>query len=198
MSAIERYLAELSRELPLWVRRGVLAEVEDHLRESARVDGEDEAVARFGSARDFARGFRHLAALQVAAVAALVALLLPVLSYPLVENALPPAPWPSADAMPDALQWKLDAIKAFYLVALLAGSAAAVLVRKPGRELVIASAVVLAALAHVGALSTVLSIQWEGAVTGTPGWLRLVAVAQLLATVGAAALLVRAARPRPA
>ena len=80
----------------------------------------------------------------------------------------------------------------------VAGAVAAFFVRKPGRELVIASAVVLAALAHVGALGTVLSIQWEGAVTGTPGWLRLVAVAQLLATLAAAALLVRAARPRPA
>ncbi len=198
MSAVERYLAELRRELPFWVRRRVLAEVEDHLRESAAIVGEAEAVERFGPPREVARGFRHVAALQLAAAAALIALLLPVLSYPLVENALPPAPWPSAAAMPDALQWKLDAIKAFYLLALVAGAVAAFLVRKPGRDLVLACAVVLAALAHVGALSTVLSVQWEGAVTGTPGWLRLVAVAQLIATVGAAALLVRAARPRPA
>jgi HAAS len=198
VSAVERYLAELRRELPFWVRRRVLAEVEDHLRESAAIVGEAEAVERFGPPREVARGFRHVAALQLAAAAALVALLLPVLSYPLVENALPPAPWPSAAAMPDSLQWKLDAIKAFYLLALVAGAVAAFLVRKPGRDLVLACAVVLAALAHVGALSTVLSVQWEGAVTGTPGWLRLVAVAQLIATVGAAALLVRAARPRPA
>lgn len=198
MSAVDRYLAELRRELPFWVRRRVLAEAEDHLRESAAAVGEEDAVARFGPAREVARGFRHVAALQLAAAAALVALLFPVLSYPLVENALPPAPWPSAAAMPDSLQWKLDAIKAFYLLALVAGAVAAFLVRKPGRDLVLACAVVLAALALVGALSTVLSVQWEGAVTGTPGWLRLVAVAQLIATLGAAALLVRAARPRPA
>jgi hypothetical protein len=198
VSGIEQYLAELRRELPFWSRHRVLAEVEDHLRESAAVVGEAEAVERFGPPREVARGFRHVAALQLAAVAALVALLFPILSYPLVENALPPAPWPNADAMPDALQWKLDAVKGFYLLALVAGAVAAFLVRKPGRDLILACALVLAALANVGALSTVLSIQWAGAVPGTPGWLRLVAVGQLAATLGAAALLVRAARPRPA
>jgi hypothetical protein len=198
MSTVDRYLAELRRELPRWQRRRVLAEVDDHLRESAEAVGEEAAVARFGPAHEVARGFRCAAALQLAAAAALLALLFPVLSYPLVENALPPAPWPSAAAMPDSLQWKLDAIKALYLVALGAGAVAAFFVRRPGRDLVLACAVVLAALAHVGALSAVLSVQWEGAVAGTPGWLRLVAVAQLVATSGAAALLVRAARARPA
>jgi hypothetical protein len=115
-----------------------------------------------------------------------------------VENGLPPAPWPSAAAMPDHLQWKLDAIKVFYLLALGAGAAAALLLRRAGRELVIACAVALGALAHVAALSVVLSVQWENAVTGTPGWLRLVAVAQVLAALAAGGLLVRAARPHPA
>jgi hypothetical protein len=99
--------------------------------------------------------------------------------------------------MPDSLQWKLDAVKGLYLLALVAGAVAAFLVRKPGRDLVLACVVVLAALAHVAALSAVLSIQWADAVPGTPGWLRLVALAQLAATVAAAALLIRAARPSP-
>lgn len=197
MSPIERYLAELRRALPFWIRARVLAEVEDHLRASAAADGDEAAVARFGPPRLVAQGFRQGAALQVAAGAALLALLVPILSYPIVENALPPAPWPSAAAMPDSLQWKLDAIKALYLVALGAGAVAAFSVRKPGRDLVLASAVVLGALALAGALSIVLSMQWKDAVPATPGWLRLVALAQLAATFAAAAMLVRATRARP-
>jgi cysteine desulfurase / selenocysteine lyase len=53
---------------------------------------------------------------------------------------------------------------------------------------------VLGVLAHLGALSVLLSVQWQDAVPGTPGWLRLLAVAWLCLTVGAGALLVRAAR----
>jgi len=59
-SPIERYLDELVLELrgrATDIRR-ILAEVEDHLREAV-ADGatEDEAVARFGAARDVARRF---------------------------------------------------------------------------------------------------------------------------------------------
>jgi hypothetical protein len=198
MTPIERYLAELARALPFWSGRRVLAEAEDHLREAAATVGEEEAVARFGPARQLARGVRHVAATRVAAVAALAALVVPILSYPLVENALPPAPWPSASAMPDSLQWKLDAVKALYLLALGAGTVSLLLLRRAGRELVVASSVVIAVLAQVGALSVVLSFQWGDAVAGTPGWLRLVAIGQLVATLAAAAVLVRAAGPRQA
>jgi hypothetical protein len=198
MSAIDSYLAELRHELPIGGRRRTLAEVEDHLREAASTVGEDEAVARFGEARVVAQGFRRLAALRVAALAVLGALAFPILTYPIVENALPPAPWPSADAMPDHLQWKLDAVRILFVVALVSAAAAGLLLRRGGRDAVVACAVVLAVLAHVGGLSALLSAQWEEAVPGTPGWLRLVAVGQLLATAGAAVVLVRAARSRPA
>jgi hypothetical protein len=198
MSAIDRFLDELARELPPWRRRRMLAEAEDHLREAAREVGEDEAVARFGSASDVARGFRGTAAVKLAAAAVFAALALPLLSYPLVENGLPPAPWPTEQAMPEHLRWKLDAVEILYLLALGAGAVALLFLRRAGRELVVACVVVLAVLLHVAALSTVLTMQWANAVPGTPGWLRLVAVAQLVATLGAAALLVRAARPHPA
>ena len=198
MTPIERYLADLARALPVSRRRRVLAEAEDHLREAAAAIGEEEAVARFGAASEVARGFRRVAALRVAAMAVLAALALPVLSYPLVENSLPAAPWPSEQAMPGHLRWKLDAIEILYLLALGAGAVAAMFLRRAGRELVVACGVVAAVLASVAALSTVLSIQWAEAVPGTPGWLRLVAVAQLAATLAAAAALVRAARPSPA
>lgn len=197
MTPIERFLAELARELPFWSRRRVLAEAEDHLREAAATVGEQEAVVRFGPARQIASGFRRVAALRLAALAAIAALVVPIASYPLVENGLPPAPWASASAMPDHLQWKLDAVKAFYLLALGAGAVAALLLRRAGRDLIVASAVVLAALAQVAALSVVLSVQWGEAVAGTPGWLRLVAFGQLVATLAAAAYLLRTARAHP-
>lgn len=198
MSPIERYLAELARELPSWNRNRVLAEAEDHLREAARGIGEEEAVARFGAAREVAGGFRRVAAVRLAALAVLAALALPFLSYPVVENSLPAAPWPSEEAMPDHLQWKLDAIELLYLLAVGAGAVAALFLRRAGRELVIACGVVLAALTQLAALNTVLSVQWAEAVPGTPGWLRLLAAAQLLAILGAAFVLARAARRRPA
>lgn len=198
MSAIDRYLAELGRELPFWNRRRVLAEAEDHLRESAREVGEDEAVARFGAPRELASGFRRVAVLRLAAFAVLAAVAFPVLAYPLVESNLPPAPWPTADTMPGHLRWKLDAIWLLYVVAVGAGLLAAALVRRGGRELVVACAFVLGVLTLAAALNVALSVQWEHAVPGTPGWLLLVAAAQALATLSAAALLVRAARVRPA
>jgi hypothetical protein len=198
MTPIERYLAELARELPFWNRNRVLAEAEDHLREAARGIGEEEAVARFGAAHELARGFRYVSALRLAALAVLAALALPFLSYPVVENSLPAAPWPSEQAMPDHLRWKLDAIELLYLLAVGAGAVAALFVRRAGRELVVACTLVLAVLAVVAVLTVALSLQWADAVPGTPGWLRLVAVAQALATLAAAVQLARAARARPA
>jgi hypothetical protein len=197
VSAVERYLAELARELPPWSRRRVLAEAEDHLREAASAVGEDEAVARFGRAAIVAREFRRIAALRFAAAAVFAALALPVLSYPLVENGLPPAPWPTEQAMPAHLRWKVDAVEMLYVLAVAASAVALLFLRRAGRELVVGCAVVLAVLLHVAALSAVLTVQWENAVPGTPGWLRLVAFAQLAGTLAAAALLVRAARARP-
>lgn len=198
MSPIERYLAELARELPFWTRNRVLAEAEDHLREAARSVGEEEAVARFGAAHELARGFHYVSALRLAALAVLAALALPFLSYPLVENSLPPAPWPSEQAMPDHLRWKLDAIELLYLLAVGGGAVAALFVRRAGREFVVACTMVLAVLAVVAVLTTALSLQWADAVPGTPRWLHLVAVAQGVATLAAVVQLARATRARPA
>jgi len=119
---IDRYLEELRRRLPIAVRPRVLAEVEDHLRESAREVGEDEAVARFGSAEALAASYRARVRWVYAALALLAALAYPALSYPIPENSLPPAPWPNVDAMPHELAWKREWILVLFVIALVSGA----------------------------------------------------------------------------
>jgi hypothetical protein len=131
---IERYLAELRRLLgggPGPIR--LLAEVEDHLREAARrleregaspAEAEEAAVAAFGPPDELAAQFADERAatavgwssrVLVAALAGFV----PV--YGFVENFSPPAPWPSAEATPAHLAWKLAAAEYLLVGAALLG-----------------------------------------------------------------------------
>ena len=172
---VERRLEELRRTLPVVGRDRLLAEAEDHLREAAARVGEEEAVARFGSADDLAR---QLAPLRVevwtrlAAVSAAVAALSFLLAYPVYENNLPPAPWPTAAAIPDHLAWKRDAVVLLMLVTCAAAAAGLVGLRG-------AAPVLLAAPPLLGAVGLLLTAQWDDAVPGTPDWLLLVALGQL-------------------
>lgn len=152
MSAVDDYLAALRRELgfdPL-SRRRILAEVEDHLRESAAAHGEEEAIARFGSPAEVAARFAPSAA-AVAARWASLALLACLLGFAAgamaTENLLPPAPWPSADAAPDFVRWtSAGTVWAFALAAVL--GAAALL--RPGRLLLLPAAIALAVACVLG------------------------------------------------
>src|SRR5512132_2644789 len=75
----------------------ILAEARDHLLELAVEHGEEEAVERFGSARQLAveaaRASRPVVLLRSTLVfaAALALFVLPLYGIP--ENTLPPAPW---------------------------------------------------------------------------------------------------------
>lgn len=172
---IDEYLAELERRLPRGPgRRRILAEVEDHLRESASERGEPAALEEFGPAAAVAGAFSGSVARSLTRLAALVllaALAFPVLTYPLVENGLPPAPWPSAAEMPRHLAWKQDAAGWLMLVALGAFASAALAWRQGRRSLVAPLIVGQGALTGVAVLSVILSVQWAAAVPGTPGWL---------------------------
>lgn len=68
---IDSYLGQLGRSLSATrhERRRILAEVEDHLRESAAVQGETEALRRFGSVELVADRFRHELAVDATALA---------------------------------------------------------------------------------------------------------------------------------
>lgn len=192
MSTIEQYLGELRRELGAWPKRRALAEVEAHLRESAEAVGEEEAVRRFGSARMLALELKRPNASRLAAFAVLALLLSYPALYPVPENALPPAPWPGD--VPSKLAWKQDAVLALLLVAAGAAAVGAARFRAGNGTLLVAAAVSLACAGAAAVLGVVLSFEWAAAVPGTPLWLPYVGFTQIALSVGAAALVARAAR----
>lgn len=180
---IERFLSELARRLPRRGRRRILAELEDHLRESAEAHGEAEAIRRFGRPEDVARSFRRGPNIGRIALGAAVATMLPAF-YGLPENHLPPAPWAEGQ-MPFGLEWKRDA------VLVLAGLAAVGVLS--GRRVVTLLGLAFAVAAST--LAVILAIEWGNAVPGTPAWLPLAGlVPGLLALLGLASY--RATAPR--
>jgi MFS family permease len=193
VSEIDRYLSELRARLPLGVRARVVAEVEEHLRESGRAVGEEEAIARFGSAQALADSYRGRVRWVYAAGALLAALAFPVLSYPIPENLLPPAPWPSADEMPAELAWKRDWIIALFLFAVVAGAVALGGFLRNRRLIVWPAALSLGAIAAAGVLGTLLSWQWREHVVGTPDTLLVLGPVQVALALAGLALLARAA-----
>jgi hypothetical protein len=174
---IDAYLAELRRRLrhrPL-ARRRILEEVEAHLRESAAAVGENEAVRRFGDPRAVAAGYPPRWGLLGGAVAALGL----AVAFGAAENALPPAPWPTADATPSSVmvpQQLALLCGAFGLVALLLRRAV------PGT--------IALALAALLALASELRRAWLYDALGVSGlvWWEVAAEATLLVAVAAVAL----------
>jgi hypothetical protein len=204
VSTIDHYLAELRRALPAGSRRRVLAEVEDHLRESAAVHGEDEALARFGSARDLAASLAGTAAVRetLRAAALLLLALVPaaLAAYPLPQNLLPPwgaAPadrWPQGP-FPTGVAWKQDAILLLLLVAGALGTGG--ITTSAFRRVRLALPLLaggLVSLVSLAVVGTVLALQWERALPAAPGpiWIAAYALVQTLALAGAAAFAGRA------
>jgi hypothetical protein len=196
MSPIDRYLRELRRALPWGLpRRRILAEVEDHLRETAAESGEEEAVARFGAARDVASRFAAPAAARAGravalGLAGLLAFVL-VPGYGVVESALPPAPW-AEGAMPDQLLWKRNAVWLLLALAVPPTLAALALLLRHPTLVPLAAAAALLPLAGAAALSTVLAVSWWDQVAGTPLWIAAVPAFELAAALAVGALLARA------
>jgi hypothetical protein len=209
---IDEYLLELERRLtgPSRRRRRIVAEVRAHLEDAASAAvragkepaaAEAEAVARFGSARDVAGGFRPLllcAQLTRAALALALGLAVaaPVV-YLVTENLLPPATW-AADSPPADLAWQRN-LAALGLMAGIVCAGAAGLLGALGR-LRAALATALAALAALllGAASWfTLALGWSERVPGAGEAFAVssLIVALLLAPAAvAAALLARDAR----
>jgi hypothetical protein len=187
---VDRYLAELERALPRLGRKRLLTEAEDHLREASRELGEEEAVARFGPARQVAAGLAGATAIAWTRAAILATLALVVLfpaAYPVYESSLPPAPWPSASDMPQHLAWKRDAVLVCFLLA-VGAVAAALLGSRRGRPAIAALAAAIVPLAVASVLGTILTVQWEDAVPGTPGSLVMVGIGQIALCVIAAGI----------
>ena len=198
MTSIERYLHDLRRQLgrdPL-LRRRVLAEVEDHLREAAARDGEDAAIERFGPPEQLARELGDERA-SSAAVWAAGALVLAVggflAAYVVGENTLPPAPWPTEEATPSHLRWKLATAEVVFAVAAAAAAASFALAwtRRMFATLVVSSLALLCFTSSV-ALVVVEAFQRSAiyddlAVAGRPSTLAIVAGAVWLASLTALA-----------
>jgi hypothetical protein len=205
---VDAYVRELARELGLRTphTRRILVEVEDHLRESARELGEDEALARFGSPRTVAATFAGDAARRLTrwtswAVGA--SILATLAAYGAIENGAPPAPWQSADSAPDYLVWKLWLAQRLILVGFVAGAIAvawAHLRPDRARGALACCAAALGALASAGVLSAIESFQRaavyrELGVADTPVDLAIagVVLVQLLPTLAGVALAARTA-----
>jgi hypothetical protein len=198
MSAIEGYLRELRRRLgrdPL-LRRRVLAEVEDHLREAAARDGEDAAIERFGPPEHLARelGVERASSAAVWAAGALVLAAGGFLAaYVVGENTLPPAPWPTEEATPGHLRWKVAAVEVVFAVA-AAGAAVSFALAWTRRTL---ATLVVSSLAFLSFTTSVALVVVEAfqraaiyndlAVPGRPSGVAIVAGAVWLASLTAVA-----------
>jgi hypothetical protein len=152
MSAIDAYLEALRRQLPYdpFYRRRVLAEVADHLRESAAEHGEEEALARFGAPGEVAARLAHGAAASAArwaSIAVFVCVVAFAAGAVATENLLPPAPWSSADTAPDFIRWTSAGTVWAFAATVVLGLAA---LARPHRFLLPAAAAALSASCIMG------------------------------------------------
>lgn len=202
MSLTDDYLAELGRKLPAGSRRRILSEVEEHLRESAAVHGEEEALARFGPARDLARPLARTAAARAALRFGI--LLLPALAASavaasgLIKDLLPPwgaIPLELSLEGPFPFGKDQDAVMLLFSVSgiLCAGGIAAGALRRVriALPLLAAGLVVLAALTVVLAS---LAVHWERVLPAAHGaiWIAAYVLVQASALAGAAVFAGRA------
>lgn len=201
---IDDYLNELKGLLPRVVRRDVADEVEDHLRESASMHGEEAAVSRFGAARDIARASAGRAAMHYLRRAAVLLVLAAVpfglAAFPLPTDLIPAwgaTPfdrWPQEDVQVAGQQ---DAILVLFCVSValvVLGVLLSVLRwRRIGLMLHAGS---LTAIVALGVTVTVLSVRWQRALPVAPSYLWIVLYACLgaLALAAAAWLIVGAGR----
>ncbi len=186
MNVRERYVRELEARLPfaLGVRRRVLAEVREHLRE-----GGQDALGRFGPVDELAAELAGELRLRAAARASwlvpavVVAIVFPF--YVVPENTLPPAPWV---VKPDYLAWKQHVAVAAFLVSVPSAVVALVAGRvRPVFSLVplICSTIALGVAVAFGA---VVAVQWIDAVPGTSATITYAAIAASVLLLLAVAL----------
>jgi hypothetical protein len=171
---IDHYLSELAVELE-FQRVGshraarVLAEARDHLLELAVEHGEEEAVERFGPARQLAveaaRASRPVILLRSTLVFAAVLALFVLPLYGIPENTLPPAPW---DERPAHLTWKLYvSVGAFAVAVPLTLIAVATAWLRRRRTTLVALTLAGASLAVSTVVGAIGAVQWAQAVPGS-------------------------------
>jgi hypothetical protein len=205
---IDAYLAELERRLPRLTGRRALAEVREHLRDTASrqrsagmsaAAAEEAATSAFGPPDDVARRFlaelvprelRVAAALALGAVAFFVVPL-----YVVPENTLPPAPW--LEKPQDLLVLQVAGVGLWVAAGALA-LAAAVLAWTRWLRLVVPTleSAAVALVASI-AVDAALVVRWFSYTPATAGWgLALPLALACLAVCGGSALWARASRRR--
>ncbi len=178
---IDAYLAELEQRLPRIGRRRVLAEAQDHLRDSAarhRAVGladsaaEAAAVDDFGPAQVVARRLAAEVAVRETRIAALVALgavaffVFPL--YVVPENTLPPAPW--AEKPRDIAVLQQVSVSLWLVAGVLAAVSAALAWTRWSRFAAPALVAVCAAIAGSSIVAAALAVRWFAVTPATPNW----------------------------
>ncbi len=178
---IDAYLAQLERRLPRIGRRRILAEAQEHLRDSAARHAaaglvphtaEAAAVADFGPVEIVARRLAAEGATRETRIAALVTLgavaffVFPL--YVVPENTLPPAPWAE---MPRDLAVLQPISVVLWLVACALAMVSIVLAwTRWSRFAAPVLVTVSAAIAGSSIIAAALAVRWFAATPATPNW----------------------------
>ena len=178
---IDAYLAALERSLPRTSRRRILAEAQEHLRDSAAThraaglapsDAEAAAVADFGPVEIVARRFAAEHAVRDTRVSAVVALgAIALFVFPLYvvpENSLPPAPW--VEKPRDIFVLQLASVAIWLVAGALAAASAAVAWTRWSH--LAAPILLTSSVAIAGACAVVAAIaaRWVALTPATPNW----------------------------
>jgi hypothetical protein len=196
---IDAYLGELERRLPRMGRRRVLAEAQEHLRDSAarhRAVGvsahasELAATADFGPVEVVARRLTAEGAIRETRIATLAALgavaffVFPL--YVVPENTLPPAPW--AEKPRDIFVLQQVSIGLWLVAGALATAGAVVAWTRWSRLAAPVLAAAATAIAGSALAAAVLVVRWYAVTPSTPNWPlagALAAICLLACTVAA-------------
>lgn len=178
---IDAYLAELGQRLPRSARRRILAEAQEHLRDSAARHSaaglvshtaEAAAVADFGPVEVVARRLAAEGAVRETRIATIVALgavaffVFPL--YVVPENTLPPAPWAE---MPRDLAVLQPVSVVLWLVACALAAASTLLAWTRWAHFAAPALVtVSAAIAGSSIVAAALAVRWFAVTPATPNW----------------------------
>ncbi|MGI8885803.1 MAG: HAAS signaling domain-containing protein [Gaiellaceae bacterium] len=178
---IDAYLAELERSLPRFSRRRILAEAQEHLRDSAATQraagvsppaAEAAAVDDFGPVEIVARRLAAERAIRDTRFSTLVALgavaffVFPL--YVVPENSLPPAPW--VEKPRDIFVLQMLSVTIWLAAGALAAVSAAIAWTRWSRLAAPVLVTASAAIAGASAMVAAIGVRWVELTPATPNW----------------------------
>ncbi|MDQ3672068.1 MAG: permease prefix domain 1-containing protein [Actinomycetota bacterium] len=178
---IDSYLGELERRLPRVGCRRILAEAQEHLRDSAAThrdaglapaEAEAAAVADFGPVEIVARQLAAERALRDTRISAIVALsavgLFVFPLYVVPENSLPPAPW--VEKPRDIAVLQLVSVATWLVAGALAAAGAALAWTRWSRLAALVLVTVSVTIAVAAAVVGAITVRWVSYTPATPNW----------------------------